>query len=215
MVSPGHLSGRRLIGLTGGIATGKSQAAKYLAAHHRLPVLDADLYARQAVAPGSPVLEKITARYGSQILQTDGTLHRRRLGEIIFSNAEERQWLEVQVHPWVCFALTTAITHLPDPTLVLVVPLLFEAHMEELVSETWVVHCLPCQQLRRLCRRDNLSPPQAEQRIRSQMPLGEKMARADWLLDNSGSQSALETQIDWGLSQTSGRLLPLSMSGLL
>ncbi len=85
---------QRIIGLTGGIGTGKTTVSDYLALHHRLPVLDADIYAREAVQPGSSVLNEIAERYGRDILLPDGTLNRRSLGNIVFNNPDERRWLE-------------------------------------------------------------------------------------------------------------------------
>ena len=90
---------QRIIGLTGGIATGKSTVSDYLQKKHRLPVLDADDYARRAVEPGSPILEAVANRFGAAILRPDGRLDRSRLGEVVFSHPAERQWLEQQIHP--------------------------------------------------------------------------------------------------------------------
>ena len=92
---------RRLIGLTGGISTGKSTASKYLKAKYKLPILDADIYARKAVEIGSVALNAIASRYGTNILLADGSLNRQELGSIIFADIHERQWLEKQIHPLV------------------------------------------------------------------------------------------------------------------
>lgn len=116
--------GRRIIGLTGGVGMGKSTVSNYLA--RRLPVLDADLYARDAVALGSPILAAIADRYGADLLLTEGTLDRRRLGEIIFSDAVEKRWLEQQIHPYVRDRISSELQRLSDqPIVVVVVPLLF------------------------------------------------------------------------------------------
>jgi dephospho-CoA kinase len=93
--------GQRIIGLTGGIATGKSTVSDYLAQHHGLPVLDADLYAREAVAPGQAILKAIAQRHGPTLLHGDGTLNRPALGKIIFTDPAEKHWLEQQIHPFV------------------------------------------------------------------------------------------------------------------
>ncbi|MEL7223701.1 MAG: dephospho-CoA kinase, partial [Cyanobacteria bacterium J06576_12] len=108
---------RRIIGLTGGIATGKSTVSAYLASKHNLPVLDADVYARQAVEKGSKILDAITHRHGPQLLLSDGTLDRQALGNLIFTNPTERHWLEQQIHPFVRdqFHQTTAAS--PQPVL--------------------------------------------------------------------------------------------------
>lgn len=189
----------RIIGLTGGIATGKSTAADYLAQHHGLPVLDADLYAREAVAPGSPILAAIAERYGPQMLQADGSLERARLGEIIFHDASEKRWLEGHIHPFVRQRFQQDMQALQAATVVHAIPLLFEANLTDQVNEIWVVTCLPQQQRQRLMERNQLSRPQAQARIDSQMPLAAKAAEADRVLDNSGSRQGLYRQIDAAL----------------
>lgn len=192
---------KRLIGLTGGIATGKSTVAEYLANNHNLPILDADIYARDAVAVGSPILEAIAQRYGIKILLADGNLHRGKLGEIIFNQPEEKNWLESLIHPYVGDRFHQVITQSSAPVLVLVIPLLFEAKMDHLASEIWVVSCTLQQQITRLIQRNNLSYDQAQARINSQIPLAEKINRADVVLDNSLTLDFLYQQIDVALNQ--------------
>ncbi len=202
---------RRIIGLTGGIGTGKTTVSNYLAKAHQLPVLDADIYARDAVQLGSPVLSKISDRYGSGVLLPDGTLNRKRLGEIVFSNPDERQWLEQQIHPYVRDRFQSELNTLVAPTVVLVIPLLFEAGMTALVTEIWVVSCSQEQQLHRVIERDreafpkesHLSLEQAQARLNSQLPLQEKVARADVVLDNSSTPEALFKQVDLALLHSS------------
>lgn len=215
---------KRLIGLTGGIGTGKTTVSNYLASRYQLPILDADIYAREAVQLGSPVLGKIVERYGSSVQLPDETLNRKFLGEIIFSNPTERHWLEQQIHPYVRDRFRNELDPLATPTVILVVPLLFEAGMTDLVTEIWVVSCSPEQQLKRLMERDAfsgrgftnggssqgnhrqaspqtspLSREQAQARINSQLPLKEKIARADVVLDNSSTPEALLKQVDFAL----------------
>src|SRR4028119_238274 len=191
---------KRIIGLTGGIGTGKTTVSNYLASRHQLPVLDADIYAREAVQLGSPILSEIIKRYGSSVQLPDGTLNRKRLGEIVFSNPSERLWLEQQIHPYVRDRLLAELDPLTVPTVVLVVPLLFEAGMTDLVTEIWVVYCSYQQQLERLMQRNGLSLEQAEARINSQMPIQEKCDRADVILDNSSTPEALLKQVDTALN---------------
>jgi dephospho-CoA kinase len=191
----------RLIGITGGIGTGKSTVTNYLQAQYHLPILDADIYAREAVAIGSPILAVISQRYGDDILQPDGTLDRPQLGAIIFNNPIERQWLESQIHPYVRDCFDREISRLqPDATVVLAIPLLFEAKLTTLVTEIWVVSCDLATQIDRVMRRDRLDELAARQRIASQMPLAEKIALADVNLDNSTDITNLERQIDRQLS---------------
>ena len=197
--SDAQLHSPRIIGLTGGIATGKSTVSDYLATTYNLPVLDADIYARVAVEIGSPVLDAIAHRY-ADILLPSGALNRLKLGEIIFNNPDEGQWLEQQIHPDVRKRFVTAIKELSAQTVVLVVPLLFEAGMTDLVTEIWVVYCPYQQQLERLMQRNGLTLEQAQARINSQMPIQEKCDRADVILDNSSTPEALLKQVDKALN---------------
>ena len=222
---------QRIIGLTGGIATGKTTVSNYLKSNYNLPVFDADVYAREAVEVGSPILDAIASRYGSSILARDRSLNRRKLGEIIFNSPSDRQWLEQQIHPYVRQRFSEAIEKTnreaiatrnggdrglvsekqswPEsqqaqgqsqsialPTLVLVIPLLFEANLTHLPTEIWVAYCPRELQLERLMARNNLSLEQARSRIDSQMDIEEKAARADVVLDNSSTQERLLEQVD-------------------
>ncbi|MGQ4649717.1 dephospho-CoA kinase [Lyngbya aestuarii] len=190
---------KRIIGLTGGISTGKTTVSNYLANAWTLPILDADIYAREAVQLGSPVLAKLVERYSSSVLLADGKLNRQSLGAIIFSDSVERQWLEQQIHPYVRDRFQSELATLVAPTVVLVVPLLFEAKMTDLVTEIWVVSCTRQQQLRRLEERDRLPSEQAIARIDSQLPLPEKIAGADVVLNNSSTPADLLKQVDLAL----------------
>ncbi|MEH2068100.1 MAG: dephospho-CoA kinase [Nostoc sp.] len=190
---------KRIIGLTGGIATGKTTVTNYLASTYNLPILDADIYAREAVSLGSPILGAIAQRYGQQILLADGSLNRQKLGEIIFNHQDERNWVENLIHPDVRDRFVKAITQSSSQTLVLVVPLLFEAEMTDLVTEIWVVRCSQEQQLQRLIQRNYLNREQAQARIDSQLSLTEKVARADVVLNNSSTLEVLLKQVDVAL----------------
>jgi len=194
---------KRIIGLTGGIGTGKTTVSNYLANTYQLPILDADIYAREAVQPGSPVLNRIITRYGAQVQFPDRTLNRKRLGEIVFPNPEERQWLEQQIHPYVRDRMESQLCIIESPTVVLVIPLLFEANMTDLVTEIWVVCCSVEQQIQRIRERDRLSPEQAQSRLNSQLPLADKVARADVVLENSTRRDSLLQQVDQALRRTS------------
>jgi dephospho-CoA kinase len=194
---------KNLIGLTGGIATGKSTVANYLAKTYNLPILDADVYARDAVSIGSPLLSQIAEKYGREIILNDGNLNRAKLGEIIFNQPEERYWVERVIHPYVRSCFDKAIKESSANTLILVIPLLFEANLENLVNQIWVVSCSPQQQQQRLIERNNLTPEQAAARINSQLPIAEKIARADVVLDNSANLESLLQQIDKVLLQNS------------
>ena len=189
-------SSSRKIGLTGGIATGKTTVSNYLAAKYNLAILDADFYAREAVAIGSPILNTIFARYGDRLKLPDGSLNRSALGDIIFQNPSEKKWLESQIHPYVRHRFYIALKQQKHTTIVLSIPLLFEAHLTDLVTEIWVVACDRQQQLIRLQQRDRLTLAQAQARIDSQLPLSTKIAQADVVLHNNTDLQTLFTQID-------------------
>lgn len=199
----------RLIGLTGGISTGKTTVSNYLAGTYPFAIWDADVYAREAVQPDSPVLRRIVSRYGSGILLSDGSLDRQQLGSLVFDNLTELQWLEQQIHPIVRDRFLQNIEKLrqeeedAEKTAILVIPLLFEANLTNLVSEIWVVSCSPEQQRQRLIQRaqGSLTPEQAQLRIDSQIPLAEKCRQADVVLDNSSTLEALYQQVDEAIAR--------------
>jgi dephospho-CoA kinase len=200
----------RLIGLTGGISTGKTTVSNYLAEMYPFPIWDADVYSREAVQPNSPVLQTLVRRYGTGILLSDGSLNRQQLGTIIFSRLTERHWVEQQIHPVVRDRFSDNITKLQyeagkNATAILVIPLLFEANMTDLVTEIWVISCSPQQQQFRLIQRSqgSLTPKQAQARIDSQMPLEQKCKMADVVLDNSSTLEELWQQVDDAIARTS------------
>ncbi len=187
---------QRLIGLTGGIGTGKSTVSKYLADRYHLPILDADIYSREAVAKSSPILDDITYRYGDRILLSDGNLDRVGLGKIIFNDPTEKVWLEKKIHPFVRDRLQSQLQKIQSETVVLVIPLLFEAKMTDLVTEIWVVYCAFNQQVERIMARNSLTKTEAIARIKNQLPLKDKIAVADFSLDNSNTIEDLFSQVD-------------------
>ena len=181
---------QRRIGLTGGIATGKSTVGRLLAAKG-LPVLDADQYAREALAPGSPAAAAVLERFGEAVRTSSTgpecpTIDRGALGSLVFNNPAEKRWLEQLVHPLVRQRFDQALAALKaEPAVVLMIPLLFEAGLQELCSEIWLVDCDEAQQLQRLIQRDRLSQPEAELRIKAQWPMQEKRIQSDVLINNS------------------------------
>ena len=187
---------QRLIGLTGGIATGKTTVSNYLRDRYGFPILDADVYAKEAVAIDSLIFQKIIQRYGSDIQLENRELNRTKLGDIIFNNIEEKTWLEAQIHPYVRKRFQEVIDSLDNQIIVLSIPLLIEANLTHLVSEIWVVFCDDEQQIQRLQQRNHLTQQQAIARINNQLPLAEKITKADVVLDNSGSLEYLYQQID-------------------
>jgi dephospho-CoA kinase len=188
---------QRRIGLTGGIASGKSSVGRLLGERHGLTVLDADRYAREALAAGTTASREVLARHGDRVrLRGEGSaahgVDRAALGRIVFADAAERRWLERLVHPLVRRRFEAELRrHAREPALVLMIPLLFEAGLEGLCSEVWLVDCDEEQQLARLRRRDGLDEEQARRRIAAQWPLARKRPLADVVIDNRGGPEAL------------------------
>ncbi|WP_224409947.1 dephospho-CoA kinase [Oscillatoria salina] len=187
---------QRIIGLTGGIATGKTTVSNYLANNYNFPVFDADIYAREAVQSDSFILTELAQRYSPNILLSNGELDRQALAKIIFHNPQERSWVEQKIHPYVRQRIQAQLRTFSGYIAVLAIPLLFEAKMTDLCNEIWVVSCHLQQQIKRLIERNNFTLAQAQARIDSQMPLGEKIAAADVVLDNSATLDYLYKQID-------------------
>jgi len=209
--SPRWSGAQRRIGLTGGIASGKSSVGRRLAERHGLPVLDADLFAREALAPGSDGARAVLARYGERVRLNGGaaeelnavgpSIDRAALGRIVFADPAERRWLETLVHPVVRARFTAELERLAAaPVVVLMIPLLFEAQLEGLCGEVWLVDCDAEQQLQRLIERDQLSEAEARSRLAAQWPLERKRPLADRLIDNRGPGSALADQVDAALA---------------
>ena len=191
---------RRIIGLTGGISTGKTTVSRYLTTVCHIRVLDADIYAREAVEGNSPILQTIKQRYGTEICLNNGELDRKKLGNIIFNNSREKTWLESQIHPYVRQRFKEDTFKYEETIIVLDIPLLFESKLTHLVTEIWAVYCSYEQQLERLMSRNNLTKQEAIARIKSQLPLEEKIQKADLVLDNSSTIEALHQQIEKALN---------------
>ena len=191
---------QRRIGLTGGIASGKSTVGQLLAVHFGLPVLDADVYAREALAPGTAASAAVLARYGAAVGAAQA-IDRTALGRIVFADAAERRCLEQLIHPLVRRRFAKELARLEEaPVLVLMIPLLFETGLQDLCSEVWLVDCDPEQQLNRLMSRSSLSKTEAGARIAAQWPLERKRPLADRLIDNRGAAEALMAQVAQQLS---------------
>lgn len=187
---------QRRIGLTGGIAAGKSTVAAILADRYGLPVLDADVYARQLLAPGTAASQAVLDRYGQQVQTPSGTLDRRALGRIVFARPTERCWLEALTHPLVKEAfIRDLVRHHQAATVALVAPLLLEAGLEAFCSEVWLVDLDEAGQLARLLARDLLNPREARQWIQAQWPLARKRGLADVILRNHGDRVELSRQV--------------------
>jgi dephospho-CoA kinase len=187
----------RVLGLTGGIGSGKSVVAQMFARLGAV-VIDADLLAREVVAPGQPALEEIAATFGPEVLLPDGRLDRTKLGGVIFADPSERAKLDAITHPRIRARMDEEIKARRSGPGVLIVdiPLLYENDRIKTVERVIVVWVDPQTQLRRIRERDGLTADAARQRVAAQMPLEAKRARADHVIDNSGSRKDTQAQVE-------------------
>ncbi|HLR74527.1 MAG TPA: dephospho-CoA kinase [Virgibacillus sp.] len=186
-----------IIGLTGGIASGKSTVSSMFN-DFNIPVIDADQIARDVVRPGEEAYEKIIAQFGSNIVRPDRTLDRKKLGSIVFADNKRRQQLNNIVHP----AIRQKMLQQRDEyvrdgksSVVLDIPLLFESKLMHYVDKIIVVYVDENIQLKRLIDRDKLTDQEAKQRINSQLPLKEKVEQADATIDNNGTIKQTAAQL--------------------
>ena len=187
-----------IVGLTGGIASGKSTVSRMLREHGAL-IIDADILAREVVAPGMPAHREIGALLGNAILRSDGSLDRKAVARMVFADAGLRRKLEEIIHPRVARRMreeTNQCMHqFPTGVIVQDVPLLLETGMDRAVQEVLVVYVPFPTQLQRLMGRDGLSESQAMARINAQMPIEEKRKRATIVINNSGSLEQTRAQV--------------------
>jgi dephospho-CoA kinase len=187
-----------ILGITGNIASGKSRVAARFARLGAV-VVSADQLAREAVAPGSDALRALVRRFGDRILREDGDLDREALGRIVFADSAARQELEAITHPAIARLADERLASLraeKHPLVVYEAPLLFEANAVNRVDRVLLVAVAPEVQLARLMARDGLDEEASRQRIEAQMPQADKVARADYVITNSGDWDACERQVD-------------------
>lgn len=190
-----------IIGLTGGIASGKSTASAYIE-EKGYPVLDADKYARKATAKSGPSYKGIIQAFGEDVVSEDGEIDRSRLGAIIFKDPGRRKVLNKLVHPEVRRMMNEDRDRLvQDNHVFLDIPLLFENGLDDQCDITLTVYVDESIQKTRLMERNGLTEAEADSRINSQMPLAEKRDKSDFVLDNSGSRANLYEQIDQFLTK--------------
>ncbi|KFM98788.1 dephospho-CoA kinase [Bacillus clarus] len=186
-----------VIGLTGGIASGKSTVSQMFC-ELNIPVIDADIIAREVVEQGKSAYNKIVEVFGKEVLKEDGELDRPKLGSIVFHNEEKRLQLNQIVHPAVREEMNAQKDmYLKEgmQAVVLDIPLLFESKLTNLVDRVLVVAVTPSVQLERLMKRNGFSEEEAKARIHSQMPLGEKVTLADKVIYNDGTIAEAKTQL--------------------
>jgi dephospho-CoA kinase len=185
------------IGLTGGIASGKSTVTEMIRGLG-IPVIDADQVARDVVKAGEEAYEQIIKTFGQDILQENGEIDRAKLGAIVFYNEQERKKLNAIVHPAVrrrMLAEKEAYVQKGAKTIVLDIPLLFESELTHLIDKIIVVYVDDDIQLERLMKRNGFSEEEALARIRSQMPLHEKVKKADAVINNNGTIEETKQQL--------------------
>jgi dephospho-CoA kinase len=200
----------KLVGLTGGIASGKSTAGRMLA-RAGVPVVDADVLAREAVAPGSVGLAAIVQRFGPQVLDGTGALDRKQLGAVVFGDDDARRALNAVVHPEVARLAAERFEALRADGrhgwCVYEVPLLFENGLDAAMDATILVAVDDDEQLRRIQRRDGLDEQQARARVRAQMPQRDKRQRATIVVDNDGSLDELARRLAEAWRRVTGEVV--------
>ncbi|MFQ6372488.1 dephospho-CoA kinase [Shewanella sp. YIC-542] len=185
---------RYIVGLTGGIGCGKTTIAN-LFAEQGVAIIDADVIARDVVAPGSPGLAQIVGHFGSHMLNADGTLNRRQLREKVFAEPQQRAWLNQLLHPMIRQQLLAQAQAATSPYAIMVVPLLFENGLECLVDHTLVIDIATEAQIRRTIDRDHVSKQQVINIINSQISREQRLAKADDVINNEGDVGSLRTQV--------------------
>lgn len=186
-----------IIGLTGGISSGKSTVANLIVALG-IPVIDADIIARKVVEPGEAAYTEIVEHFGKDVLEKNGTINRKKLGDIIFNNEAERKVLNSIVHPAVRKQMKMEKEQLLTAgyeTIVFDIPLLFESNLTHMVDKVLLVYVDEETQLERLMNRDEATKTDALSRIRSQMPLKDKIPLADEVINNNASIDQTKAQL--------------------
>jgi len=190
---PSPVAPRLVLGITGGVASGKTTVMRLLT-QAGIPTVSSDDLSHQVIRKGTPVYRKVLKRFGQGIVRSNGQISRGDLGHIVFRDPSERRWLERQIHPVVVRKLKHFIrSH--HGTMALDIPLLFEARLQKLVDKIIVVYSSRAQQMERLRRRNGLSRQEALARIASQMSLSSKRRRTKFVLENTGSLARLRRQL--------------------
>ena len=183
-----------IIGLTGGIGSGKSTVAKHFTSLG-VPVIDADSVARDVVEPGQIALTKIRERFGEQILDKQGRLERTKLRQIIFSDTQAKSDLEAILHPIIRSRMWELAAQQTTPYVVLEIPLLIETGQYKSVDRVLVVDTPEQRQIEHVCQRDNTSPEEAQAILNAQIPRHERQSKADDIISNTGTIDDLYTQV--------------------
>jgi len=184
---------QRRIGLTGGIASGKSTITNYIRKHTSIPIIDADNLSRELIQPNTYGYKKILDYFGNRIINNKNNsgnlINRKLLKNIIFNNPESKEWIEKLLHPLVKEKMLKECSQYNNQTILLVIPLLFEAKFEDICTEIWLVKCTKELQKKRLIKRDKISENEANKIINLQLSFEEKRKLSDVILDNSEDQN--------------------------
>ncbi|MCX8583581.1 MULTISPECIES: dephospho-CoA kinase [unclassified Gilliamella] len=184
-----------IVALSGGIASGKSTIA-HLFAQLGVPIIDADIIARQVVEVGTPALEQITKHFSQEILLENGELDRSQLREIIFNNDHERLWLNNLLHPIIAQETQKQFAQQTKPYVIWVVPLLIENNLHQLADRVLMIDIPEALQLERLINRDRISESLAKKMVATQVCLTDRLAFADDIIVNDGDLESLKIQVD-------------------
>jgi dephospho-CoA kinase len=184
-----------IIGLTGGIGSGKSVASDKFASLG-ITVVDADVASRTVVKPGKPALQEIESHFGSEIITEDGQLDRAKLREIIASDAKERKWLESVLHPRIGEQIAKEISESTSPYTLFVAPLLLETNSQEMCARVVVVDVPNDVQVERTAKRDKVPTDQVEQMVSAQMEREKRLEKADDVLLNTSTIEELEKKVE-------------------
>jgi dephospho-CoA kinase len=184
-----------VIGLTGGIGSGKSTVAGLFAAHG-VPIIDTDLLAREVTEPGKPALVDISKHFGASILHQDGSLNRAKLRDCIFNNENERVWLEKRLHPLIISHAQEALTKIQSPYAIVVIPLLFESDPINFIDRVLVVDSSEDNQIQRTITRDNTNREAVMAILKSQLNREKRLDQAHDIIQNDGSLENIHAQVD-------------------
>ena len=192
-IQPKLKNKQRRIGLTGGIASGKSTIANYIKKYRDIPILDADQYSKELIKPKTTCYKKVLAYFGTQIIDeysSENEINRSLLKKIIFENSIHRTWIQNLLHPLIKEKMIEECNlYINNKIILLVIPLLFEAKFEDICTEIWLVKCSELEQIQRLIRRDKISEEEARKIIKLQLTFEAKTEFSDVILDNSDDRN--------------------------
>ena len=184
-----------VVGLTGGIGSGKSTAAK-LFAHHGVTVIDADAIARSVIAPATPVYQAVVAQFGQEVVADDGQIDRQALKKIVFNDAKQRQILEAMLHPSIIQQMHHQAQQATSAYCIMAIPLLLETKLQHIVDRVLVIDVTADTQIARAQLRDDIAAADVRQIMQAQVSRAARLAAADDIIHNDGNLDELEQQVN-------------------